>query len=94
MLDNKKRDFLRKKGIRIISINEADENSVDGDNISVKLTLSFNAKSLSNKYVKVSSNKSDYIEELKKLKELYDQGIITKEEFEQEKKEILNNNHK
>lgn len=41
-----------------------------------------------------SSNKSDYIEELKKLKELYDQGIITKEEFEQEKKEILNNNHK
>ncbi len=41
-----------------------------------------------------SSNNSDYIEELKKLKELYDQGIITKEEFEQEKKEILDSNHK
>jgi len=36
---------------------------------------------------------NDYIDELKRLKELLDQGIITKEEFEKEKKEILDNNH-
>lgn len=35
-----------------------------------------------------------YIEELKQLKELLDQGVITQEEYEQEKKEILDNNHK
>lgn len=34
--DNKKRDFLREKGIRIISVDEADENSVDGDTVTVK----------------------------------------------------------
>lgn len=35
-----------------------------------------------------------YIEEIKQLKELLDSGAISKEEYEQEKKEILNNNHK
>ena len=32
----------------------------------------------------------DYIEELKQLKKLMDMGIITKEEFEKKKKQILN----
>ena len=35
-----------------------------------------------------------YIVELKELKKLLDEGIITQEEFDQEKKEILENNHK
>jgi len=34
-----------------------------------------------------------YIDEIKELKKLLDEGAITKEEFEQEKKEILSNNH-
>ena len=32
---------------------------------------------------------TDYIEELKKLAELRDLGIITEEEFQQKKKELL-----
>lgn len=44
--------------------------------------------------VKKNSSKANYIDELKELKELLDNGIITQEEFNQEKKEILNNNHK
>lgn len=37
---------------------------------------------------------TSYIEELKELKKLLDDGIITQEEFDQEKKEILDNNHR
>jgi len=40
-----------------------------------------------------NSSKSDYIDEIKRLKDLLDSGAITKEEFEQEKKEILDSNH-
>lgn len=36
------------------------------------------------------SSKDDYIEELKRLKELYDSRAITQEEYEQKKKQILN----
>jgi len=36
----------------------------------------------------------DYIEELKSLKKLLDKGVITKEEFDQEKKEIFEKKHK
>jgi len=39
-------------------------------------------------------NSASYIEELEGLKKLLDEGIITKEEFDKEKKEILDNNHK
>ena len=35
------------------------------------------------------SPSTDYIEELKKLAELRDLGIITEEEFQQKKKELL-----
>jgi len=40
------------------------------------------------------ANDIDYIEEIKKLKELLDAGAITQAEFDNEKKEILDNNHK
>lgn len=43
---------------------------------------------------KSSSGETDYIQELKELKKLLDDGIITQQEFEQEKKEILDNNHR
>lgn len=36
-----------------------------------------------------SNGNSDYIEELKKIKELMDDGIITRDEFEKKKKELL-----
>jgi len=41
-----------------------------------------------------TSSDMSYIEEIEKLNSLYERGIITKEEFEQEKKEILECNHK
>ena len=37
-----------------------------------------------------TNKKSNYIEELKGLKELLDSGVITEQEFEQKKKELLN----
>ncbi|MBA7541676.1 hypothetical protein ES705_33992 [subsurface metagenome] len=40
-----------------------------------------------------SKESSDMYAELKKLKELYDNGILTKEEYEKEKKEILDKNN-
>lgn len=49
---------------------------------------------LANRSTGASENKGDYIDEIKRLKELLDAGIITKEEFDNEKKEILDNNHK
>lgn len=39
------------------------------------------------------TNSTSYIDEIKELKKLLDEGTITKEEFEQEKKEILDSNH-
>ncbi len=36
-----------------------------------------------------STNKSDYTEELKKIKDLLDAGVITQEEFDAKKKQIL-----
>jgi len=41
-----------------------------------------------------ASNATSYIDEIKKLKELLDCGAITQEEFDTEKKEILDGNHK
>lgn len=38
---------------------------------------------------KYSDNSSDYMDELEKLKKLYDDKVITKEEFESKKKKIL-----
>ncbi len=54
------------------------------------------AKSISGNEASTKSKKSatSYIDELRELKKLCDEGIITQEEFEQEKSEILNNNHK
>lgn len=53
------------------------------------------------KNIAVSSNSNDgnkksqnYIDELRQLKQLLDEGVITQEEFDCEKKEILDNNHK
>lgn len=40
-----------------------------------------------------SKDGSDMFEQLKKLKELHDTGILTKEEYEKEKKEILDKNN-
>ena len=37
----------------------------------------------------VHNDKNDKFEEIKKYKELLDSGIITQEEFEQKKKELL-----
>jgi len=42
---------------------------------------------------KETTSNVSYIEEIKKLKELLDSGAITQEEFEKEKKEILDSNH-
>ena len=39
---------------------------------------------------KGSNNKSDSLDDLEKLKELKDKGIITEEEFNKKKKQILN----
>ena len=39
---------------------------------------------------KLLKKKNDPYEELKKLKELLDMGIINEEEFESKKKELLN----
>lgn len=57
------------------------------------------AKNIAGNPVNTQSNNhqtksDDYIEELRKLKQLLDDGIITQQEFDQEKKEILDNNHK
>ena len=35
------------------------------------------------------TSKTDPLEKLKKLKELYEEGIITKEEFEEKKRKLL-----
>ena len=37
-----------------------------------------------------SENKSDVVENLKKLNDLYKSGVLTKEEFEKAKKKLLN----
>lgn len=57
------------------------------------------AKNIAGNPVNTQSNNrqtksDDYIEELRKLKQLLDDGIINQQEFDQEKKEILDNNHK
>ena len=38
----------------------------------------------------LTDNSSDIVKQLKDLKELYDSGALTKEEFEKAKKKILN----
>ena len=38
----------------------------------------------------IKANKNDPYEEIKKLKELLDLGVITEEEFNQKKKSLLN----
>ena len=53
------------------------------------------AKSIGGEKIDSSSKGSaSYIDELRELKKLCDEGVITQEEFEREKKEILDNNHK
>ena len=37
-----------------------------------------------------SENKSDVVDNLKKLNDLYKSGVLTKEEFEKAKKKLLN----
>ena len=39
--------------------------------------------------IKFGDNSSDHMDELEKLKKLYDDGVITKEEYESKKKKIL-----
>lgn len=57
-----------------------------------KMAGNMSAGIISSDNVKNGTSTS-YIEEIKQLKELLDSGAITQEEFEQEKKEILDNNH-
>lgn len=42
-----------------------------------------------NKLNLLQSSQNDNIDKLKKIKELYDQGIITAEEYEEKKKKIF-----
>ncbi|RLI77426.1 hypothetical protein DRP04_11410 [Archaeoglobales archaeon] len=41
--------------------------------------------------IQVKSSEDEIIEKLKKLKELYDAGILTDEEFEEKKRRLLSN---
>ena len=49
---------------------------------------SFNSNSSINEIS--NSNNDDFINQLKKLNDLYKSGVLTKEEFEKAKKKILN----
>ena len=63
----------------------------EGNNPGLKITAIKSNKTLSldsNKEKEVKND--DKFEEIKKYKDLYDNGIITKEEFEKKKKELLN----
>ena len=59
----------------------------DGDSVSTTST----PKAVKKKEVKKESlEDKDIVKKLKDLKELFDSGILTKEEFEKAKKKILN----
>ena len=49
-----------------------------------------NTASVISKFISKIGRKNDPYEEIKKLKDLLDNGIITQEEFEQKKKRLLN----
>jgi len=58
-----------------------------------KMIKSAFSTNLSNKTINTSSSysiESTLIEEIKKLNELYKSGVLTKDEFEQAKKKLLN----
>ena len=52
------------------------------------LKLDFDEFNLQNKSI-VKTNSEDYINQLKELKKLFDDGVITKEEFTAAKKKVL-----
>ena len=55
-----------------------------------KFVSKFSKKSEKEEKVEVKEDNKDPYEEIKKLKELLDMGIITQEEFDKKKKELLN----
>ena len=63
-------------------------NKIDVENRKVTAFEKIAANINDGSYLKMNSELS-YIDELKKLKELLDSGIITEEEFEQKKKKLL-----
>ena len=58
------------------------------NNVSNKKTTNEKSEDVSNKVVPENKNNS-FEERLKKLKSLYDQELITKEEYDAERKEVL-----
>ena len=56
-----------------------------------KLETPLPSNSVQQKEVNSQKSVLDFAEKLKELKSLLDQGIITKEEYESEKKKVLNN---
>lgn len=91
----KKYDYKRYKGIyftvgggNITNYNLDIENAI----LTCEIHDCKKAKVEENKVEKTSNDSSDMYEKLKKFKELYDQGILTKEEFDNEKKYLLEKN--
>ena len=72
-------------GIFMLLIPDSEFASADQNQTNSNITEG----SVANSYV-TSSQKSDWYERLVKLKELYDQGIISEEDFISKKQEILN----
>ena len=79
------------KDIEIV-MNPDEYEEVKEENISISKKISNeinNTSSGISKFISNIGNKKDPYKEIKKLKDLLDNGIITQEEFEQKKKELL-----
>ena len=63
---------------------------IEGDDQDDMIELDTNIEDANDDYEDEKSSSLDPYEELKKLKELLDLGIISHEEFDQKKKELLN----
>ena len=66
---------------------EKEENITDSKDASDEVN---NTASVISKFISKIGRKNDPYEEIKKLKDLLDNGIITQEEFEEKKKRLLN----
>lgn len=82
------------KDLRVVQLILADKSDIEFMGISIYYELNRrmgNVKNKESENTKESPQKkdTDYLTELKTLKELYDSEILTKEEFEKKKKQIL-----
>jgi hypothetical protein len=75
----------------ILNVNEVDETKDNNNSVKSKLSNSLNVvkKSANNLTSKFKNINNDKYEEVKKLKELLDLGIITEDEFVSKKKDLL-----